>query len=136
MNHAQNKALHYLLNNRGLIPQKEMLVLSYTNGRSRSSKDLSFQEAGELISYLKTLDHSHKMRRKIISMAHELGWHLPPSPNGEGKGVRRIDMNAINEWCKKYGFGKKELNEYTESELPKLVTQFQNGPYKYYISHL
>lgn len=110
------------------MPQKETLVLAFSNGRCKSSKELTLQEAGALITHLKSLDGSHKMRRKIISMAHELGWKIP--------GTKKIDMDAINEWCKKYGFGKKELNEYTEQELPKLVTQFQNGPYKHYLHNL
>ena len=123
----QNKILHSLLNSTKMIEQKEALINSYTEGRSISSKDLTYQEAGALITYLKGLDAAHKMRRKIIRMAHEMGWK---------KAGSKIDMDAINEWCKKYGFGKKELNSYTEQELPKLVTQFQNGPYKHYLSNL
>lgn len=128
MNHAQNKALHGLLNRTGLMEQKEALVMAFSNGRVKSSRELAFQEAGALITHLKSLDKSHRMRRKIISMAHELGWKVP--------GTKKIDMNAINAWCEKYGFGKKELNQYTEQELPKLVTQFQNGPYKHYLHNL
>jgi len=124
----QIKNLHGLLNRTGLMAEKETLVLAFSNGREKSSKGLTYQEAGALITHLKSLDGSHKMRRKIISMAHELGWKIP--------GTKKIDMEAINEWCKKYGFGKKELNEYTEKELPRLVTQFQNGPYKFYLSNL
>ena len=124
----QSKLLHTLLNSTGLVPQKKNLIMGFTGGRSDSSKDLTYQEAGALITYLKSQDAAHKMRRKIISMAHEMGWKIP--------GTNKIDMNAINEWCKKYGFGHKLLNEYKEAELPKLVTQFENGPYKHYISNL
>ena len=112
---AQMRLLHALLNSTGMMPQKESLVAAFGHGK-QSSKDLNFTEAGELISYLKTIDASHKMRRKIIRLAHDMGWQLP------GK---KIDMDRLNGWCKTYGFGKKELNAYTAQELPKLVTQFE-----------
>lgn len=124
----QLRNLHGLLNRTGLMEEKETLVLSFSGGREKSSRGLTYQEAGALITHLKSLDGSHKMRRKIISMAHELGWKIP--------GTKKINMEAINTWCKTYGYGKKELNEYTEQELPKLVTQFQNGPYKFYLTNL
>jgi len=124
----QLKTLHVLLNNSGLMEQKKNLIAGITGGRTESSKELTYPEAGALITYLKTQEEGHKMRRKIISLAHEMGWKLP--------GTNKIDIAHINDWCKKYGFGKKQLNEYTVAELPRLVTQFQNGPYKYYISNL
>lgn len=124
----QNSVLHGFLNSHGLMEQKESLVFAFTNGRSRSSKDLTFNEAGDLIAHLKNIDSGHKMRRKIIKLAHEMGWKLA--------GSSQIDMAAIDAWCVKYGFGKKRLNDYTAKELPKLVTQFENGPYKHYLQNL
>ena len=110
--------------------QKATMVSGFTAGRSDSSKDLSMSEAALLISHLKSQDpdeqKAEKMRRKIISMAHELHWHQP--------GAVQIDMKRVDGWCKTYGFGKKGLNSYSLAELPKLVTQFQNGPYKSFIN--
>jgi hypothetical protein len=131
----QNRILHSLLNATKMIVQKEDLVYSFTGGRSTTSKELTYQEAGALITHLKTLDAAHKMRRKIISMAHEMGWQVRvSSPNGGSR--MGADMDAVNAWCKKYSFGKKPLNEYTTRELPRLVTQFEQGPYKHYLSHI
>jgi len=125
---AQMKLLHSLLNSTKMMSQKETLVISFTAGRSKSSKDLSYQEARALITHLKSLDSAHKMRCKIIKLAHEIDWHHA--------GTTTIDMPKLNEWCRKYGYLKKELNAYTEAELPKLVSQFENGPYKHYLSSL
>lgn len=124
----QNSILHGLLTSTGLMAQKRNLILGFTDGRTESSKDMTYQEAGALITHLKSLDASHKMRRRIIKMAHEMGWHLP--------GTQKIDMDAINEWCKKYGAYHKPLNDHSATELPRLVTQFEFGPYKHYLSHL
>lgn len=129
MNHAQNKIVHSLLAKTGLMQQKATLVHSFSKGRTQSSRELSFDEATELIGYLKKVSPfggEAKMRRKIISMAHEMGWHNLI----EGRWV--ADMRHVNNWCVQFGYLKKELNKYTHDELPKLVSQFE----RVYKSHL
>lgn len=132
MNPALNQQLHGLLTQAGLNEQKAALVSSYTQGRSESSKDLTNEEAKQMIGYLANVanvngEAAQKMRRKIISMAHEMHWHLI--------GTQKIDMDRLNGWCANFGFGKKVLNKYTYMELPKLVTQF-TAIYKHYLSNL
>lgn len=119
---------------------KAYMVEGFSNGRCTSTKELFTDEALMMIKHLKSLDKdevvAEKMRRKIISMAHELGWYFP-SPPGEGLGVRqKVDVQRIDQWCLKYGYIKKKLDSYTKNELPKLITQFENGPYKHYITNL
>lgn len=132
MNPALNKQLHGLLTQTGLNEQKANLVTGFTAGRSDSSKDLTNEEAKQMIHYLATKANEHgeaanKMRRKILSMAHEMHWHLT--------GTQKVDMERLNNWCTTLGYGKKALNKYTYEELPKLVTQFE-FVYKYYLSKL
>lgn len=122
----QNKLIHALLNSTGMMQQKKNIIMGFTGGRSDSSKGLTYEEAGAMLVYLKSQDAAHKMRRKIIKLAHEIDWKKP--------GSNMIDLHAIDNWCKKYGYGHKGLNEYTTVELPKLVTQFENGPYRHYLS--
>jgi hypothetical protein len=126
-----NAQLHSLLNTTGFLPQKRSLVFGFTNGRSESSKDMNDTEAIDLINYLKQHDKqgeaAEKMRRKIIHHAKEMGWLLPGN---------KANMQRINEWCEKYGYLHKPLNKYSYEELPKLVSQFANGVYKYYINNL
>ncbi|MGN6604543.1 MAG: hypothetical protein ACTHK8_18940 [Ginsengibacter sp.] len=121
MNHQQNKTLYALLNATGLLEQKANIVLSFTEGKSESSKDLTDAQANDMIAYLRRQQQAqeepaNKMRRRILSMAHEMHWYLP--------GARKLDMEHINDWCKKFGYLHKELNQYSYKELPKLVTQF------------
>lgn len=89
------------------------------------------QEARELIAYLEnsrtTPSPEERMRRKIISRAHEMGWKTP-----EGK----ADIERIDNWCLNYGYLKKKLNQYTYNELPKLVTIFEEKVYKQFLSGL
>ena len=133
MNHAQNKLLHGLLNQKGLLENKANIISGITKGRTESSKGMDFEEARLMITWLQTMpniapvdpnkkaqdDKSNKMRRRIISMAHEMGWHNLVS--GEWK----IDMRGLNNWCLQHSYLKKELNGYSYQELPKLVSQFE-----------
>ena len=115
----QNKELHLHLNKSGLSASKKDLVFGFTEGRSESSKDLLMHEATALIHYLKSQnkegESAQQMRRKIIAMAHNLRWEQ------EGGA---INMDTVNHWCLTKSYLKKELNSYTYSELPKLVSQF------------
>lgn len=148
MTQALNKQLHALLNSTQLMPQKAVLVTSFTNGRSDSSRDMSQYEAIELIQHLKSIqtqaqantaphpkhisqqlptiktdkERANTMRRKIIALAHNMGWSAKHPTSGN----KIADMKRINDWCKKYGYLHIPLNDYTAAQLPKLVTQFDN----------
>lgn len=150
-----NKQLHALLNQTGMMDAKPYLVESFTNGRSSSSKDMSHYEAIELVKHLKGIatqqkyktantgtntepthianamptvskntdkERASNMRKKIIALAHQMGW----SSYHPDSGKKIADMPRINAWCSKYGYLHKELNNYRLTELPKLVTQFDN----------
>jgi hypothetical protein len=119
---------------------RAQLVHQYTSGRSSSAADLYAAEAVALIDALRqTLpaaapaDKADKMRKRIISMAHEMGWVL--TNNGQRSTVNKIDRPRINAWTLKYGYLHKQLNAYTVSELPTLVTQFENM-YKQFLNEI
>lgn len=106
---------------------KEEIVYDLTNGRTSHVSELFENESTALLKRLMNetgMDKSPavKMRRKIISMAHEMRWEY----NGG-----QINMEKINEWCIKFGYLHKELNKYTEQELPALVTQFEQVYHSY-----
>ena len=121
----QIRRISYLLRVANLESQKETLVLSFSNGRTESRAGLRFSEAAELIAYLQKeaneLDTANRMRRKLIAKCHNLGWETTPGT---------ADMERLNNWCKTKGYLKKELMDYTATELPKLVSQFD----KVYVS--
>lgn len=129
MNPLQNKLIHTLLHKLQLMPQKESIILGFTNQRTSSSKEMTMQEAKALIQWLndkqsKENDACNQMRRKILSMAHKIQWELP---------CGKVDMVRVNSWSKANSYLKKELNQYTYNELPKLVSQFTTL-YNYYIN--
>lgn len=129
--HSHLAKIHILLKERKLTAQKEDLVHSFTGGRSTSARDLTHQEASQMIAYLSNdqdapvrlqieKQRGDAMKAKVISMAHQLGWKLPTG---------KINMDAVNKWCREYGRFKKELDDHTYKELAALVTQFEFGPY-------
>jgi hypothetical protein len=129
----QNSRLHLLIGELMIDAEhKRELVEEASYGRVSSSKDLTQVECNRLLNHLQTLLNEHrqggdagqKMRRKIMSMVHELGWE---NPSGS------IDYNRLNAWLLKFGYLHKELNSYTVQELPALVTQMDKmlaGKYK------
>lgn len=129
----QLKSIHTLFSIAGIKEKedKQSVISAYTNKRTSSSKEMSFEESAALIGHLKTFDvkdkKADKMRKKIISMAHEMNWRK--------EGTKQIDMSRINNWCKKFGSLHKTLDSHTYEELPALVTQFEKL-YKDYINKL
>ena len=124
----QNRHLHKLINLAKIDAEmKAALVQGATSNRATSTKDLTFDEAGQLIKHLegatttfgteKGNQAAQNMRAKLLSMAHEVRWEDPAT----GK----VDMARVNAWCQKTGGGHKELNAYSEAELNKLVSQFR-----------
>lgn len=118
---------------------KEDIVRGASKGRTSSVKELSFDEAKGLIGSLKLMqpakvvdktDPCHKMRGKILSMAHELGWR---QQDGKGnllldeKGKPKVDYERVNNWCIQYGHAHKRLDKHTAAELTKLVWQFKQA---------
>lgn len=118
----QIRIIRTILSARKLDHMKDDIILSASEGRTSSTKELYFNEAVALITTLnydnkKEFDNCYKMRGKILSMAHEMQWYKP--------GTKKLNYDRINEWCEKFGYLHKRLDRYTYSELPKLVTQFE-----------
>jgi hypothetical protein len=118
---AKRKYLHLLLLEAGIVQQKKELVSVYSNGRAVSSTELSEEELDAFIADMVLLtdaglkkDACQRMRRKVLSCFHLLGWN---DQNGD------IDMNRVNNWCMQYSVHKKYLNAHSYLELAALVTQ-------------
>jgi hypothetical protein len=134
MNHAQNRQLHTLLSITRLMHEKANLVNGFTGGRSDSSKDLSFEEAADMIEYLQgerksvKSEAANKMRRKVISLAYEMRWAK--------SGQWATALLSIDNFCKgEHGIYKKELQMHGYNELVQVVTQFESM-YKKYLNAL
>lgn len=140
----QVKAIYTLLGKFNLRDEKESIVRSFTANRTDSTRAMKDNEAAALIGHLKSMDvvdtRSEKMRKKILSMAHEMGWEKEVESSklkveSSKFGKRAIDMEHVNNWCKSRGYLHKPLDDYTYNELPRLVSQFEQV-YKDYLKKL
>lgn len=149
---AQVKAVNVILRVRGLMEDKEVIISSFTDGRTAHISEMKMHEARQLlIAYNKPEKSNHLMLRKIIAMAHELGWikqqtvvtnlskelkpqTVEPMSVTNSKIETKKDYSALYGWVLKYGYLKKDLRKYSYNELPKLVSQLEFGPYKSYLS--
>ncbi len=111
------------------VEDKEELALIHSAGRTRSLTAMTYSETQSLIAALREMINqpegpNEKMKRKILSLAHEMKWHKP--------GTRKVDMKRVNNWCIAKGFNKP-LDDLNYAELPKAVTMF-NAVYMSYLN--
>ena len=66
------------------------------------------------------------MKRKILSMAHELRWETP-----EGK----VDIARLDAWCVKYTPTHCEFNAISIEDLPTVVSIYEKM-YKRFLKQL
>jgi hypothetical protein len=99
----QNKRLHALLGQLGLMEHKADLVREYSATNSISSKDLTYTEAQSLINHLERTasskpkpkakeDPRRKMRAKVIHYLCLMGY----TTNGDQPDYERINKFIIN----------------------------------------
>lgn len=138
---AQISAIYGLLAKHGLREDKEKIIEQISGGRTSSTSSLYFSEALSWISAMSKIQPDNgeeakkkKLLAKLFAMAHEIGW-ITVESKVVGSNLTKVkNYTAVHNWVKSYGYLKKGLREYTYEQLPKLVTQFQFGPYKYYLS--
>lgn len=99
------------------VELKESLVHQFTNGRTKSRKDMSIAEAALLIRFLSKDDPCTKMRNKVFAICHDLGWLY--------KGMHELNLLIINRFLMRRGAIKKELQRMNREELQLVVSQFQ-----------
>jgi hypothetical protein len=132
-------AINTAISKKGLTEDKKKIMSDASNGRTESSKELLFEEAQHLLQFLNadtggTQETLDKMVRKLFALAYDLNWIKEKPVVGKGGKIEmKKDFSIVYEWVLKYGYLKKELREYKGYELPKLITQFQQGPHSYYL---
>lgn len=118
--YPQLSKIHVLLTQLGLMDEKILFVSTFSNGRVSSSKDLTMEEAGQLIKHLSQMDPNERMRGKIFALAYDAGIIY-------GHTLEDKKMNGIklNRFLNERGTVKKDLNKLNKAELIKTVSQFK-----------
>jgi predicted RNase H-like nuclease len=112
--------LHALLNNLGIMDAKAEIIYNLTEGRTKSSKALTIDEASKLITNLAGYDPSDKIRRVIFSLAYQAGIIY-----GDTAEDKKMNTAKLNMFLKEKGVVKMELSQMNYNELVKTHRQFE-----------
>lgn len=116
----QLSKLHCMLSQLGMLDNKKELIRHFTNGRTESSRDLTIDEARDLIGQLCANDPRQRHVKAIWSLAYSAGIIY-------GDSVDDNNMNAakLNLFLRSRGTVKKDLSKMTLEEVKKVHRQFE-----------
>ncbi|MBX2898436.1 MAG: hypothetical protein KF775_02240 [Cyclobacteriaceae bacterium] len=120
INKQQLKKLHTLLSNAGMMEDKPSMILQYSNGRTKSSRELLQHEAEKLINALAIDDVCTKMKKKCIAICFALGWFRDGN-NEEWK----INYAKLDGFLKLRGIVKKPFASLNCKEVRLVLGQLE-----------
>jgi hypothetical protein len=98
------------------------MVRMATAGRTEHISEMTPTEAINLQKSLNGESDNYepskkqKLKRKVLAIAHELGWEL--------EGTTKVDMSRVNAYCLERSAAKKAFDRLSEKELEGVVKQF------------
>jgi hypothetical protein len=100
----------------------------HSNGRTESTKELTDRECYAIVAELVerygitvTADPANEKRRKMIAMAHGMGWKIGA----------KADIKRLDDWCLEKGPFKKPLKDHSVTDLSKAISAFDSMYRKY-----
>lgn len=136
---GRHRRLYGLFRETSTVKHHRNLVLSFSDGRTDNSAELSDKETDDLIHHLESMLNSkqkqdptkktksgfvyagQRMRRRILSLCYTIGW----TKFNERTIKHEVDWDRLNEWMLNYGHLHIPLNDYDYFGLQKLVAQFE-----------
>lgn len=122
---AQIKKIHVLLDQKGLMDEKKMIVYTMSEGRVESTKDLSLDEAELLINFLTAHRDGDKKKKKTAFRAI---WHIAWEMGiiyGDTEDDYQMNRAKLNLFCRQRGTVKKDIKDQNLAELRKTRRQFE-----------
>ncbi len=123
----QLKMIHVLLNKFGLAGQKENIILRFSEGRTGSCRELTLDEAKQLITFLLDTDEKKRIIKGIWHLSYMMGIIY-----GESFEDGKMNAATLNMFCKSRGTVKKDIDKQELSELKRTHRQFERM-YKSYL---
>lgn len=117
---AQLRKLHAKLNELSLMDLKRDIIADCTDGRTTSSRELTFSEGKCLIEALNDSDERQRQIRAIYHLAYETGVIY-----GDSDDDKRMNTAKLNLFCRKRGTVKKDIALQSLSELKRTHRQFE-----------
>ena len=117
---AQLRKLHAKLNELGLMDSKRELIGDCTDGRTTSSRGLTFSEARCLIEALNDSDGRQRQIRAIYHLAYKAGVIYGASDDDKRMNTAKLDL-----FCRNRGTVKKDIASQSLAELKRTHRQFE-----------
>lgn len=122
---AQIQKINVLLNQKGLADQKRVLINSFSDGRTSSTKELTSYEAKLLIGCLCESDKDREKKAKtefnaIYALAYDMGMIY-----GDTDEDYKMNVAKLNIFCRDRGTVKKNITAMSLDELRKTHRQFE-----------
>jgi len=122
---AQIKKIHVLLQQQGLMDQKETMLQSISKGKATSTKDLTCYEAKQWIAFLMDDQAETQKKQNIVVYAiWRLAWNMGII-YGDTEADYEMNRAKLNMFCLQRGTVKKKLTEQNLIELRKTHRQFE-----------
>lgn len=121
---AQIKKIHVLLQQKGLMEEKETMMYSISDGRTQSTKELTCNEAKQLISILLGDDKDREKQMSIFAAIYGLAWKMDII-YGTTDDDYQMNIAKLNMFCRQRGTVKKNLTEQNLIEIKKTHRQFE-----------
>ncbi len=112
--------LHTLLSQLGQLDFKKELVKIYTQGRTESSRELTMEEARDLISKLSANDPRQGHIKAIWMLAYTAGIIY-----GDSAEDNQMNAAKLNLFLRQRGAVKKDLQSMNLDEMKKVHRQFE-----------
>ena len=129
---AQIKKIHVLLNQKDLMDQKQVIVNAFSDGRTTSTKDLTCNEARQLIDKLQ--EHTplsdaeaqeiREKARNLFRAIYGIAWKMDII-YGETDDDYHMNVAKLNMFCRQRGTVKKNLSDMNMEEMKKTHRQFE-----------
>lgn len=116
----QLQKLHILLRSLGWLEDKKGIIAYITHNRTESSRELTYEEAKDLIKQLAAKDPVEVLRDAIFKTAYSCGITY-----GNTSADHKMNLAKINMFCRERGTVKKDLYQQTYEELAKTLRQFK-----------
>ena len=113
MTQNQINLVQKLVKDAGLKQSENQLAEKFSHGRVSTYAAMNYKETQLLIRSFIKPNKADKMRKKILSMAHEMGWELLDG---------RVDFERLNNWCVKHTPSHKPFEDIPNKDLPLTVT--------------
>lgn len=102
------------------MERKPEIVYGFTDGRTESSRELTLQEAKDLIEWLAESDEWTKIVRRIWHLAYEMGIIVPGDQSEKAMNIAKLDA-----FCKERGTVKKAISAQSLKEVKRTAKQFE-----------